>query len=433
MLMVAFMLVFAGCSSSGGKNDEANGGGSGKAYQMDITPVTLTIFTTMADELFKQVIGNPMQKKYPFITLNHMHPDNTDIGAFMEKSISAGTIPDITFASPGDINKLQDLQVLTDLTPLAKKHNFDLGRLDPNVLSGMKKYSEKNELLGMPESLAGTVLLYNLAIFDKFGVPYPKDGMTWDQTKELAKKVSRDDGGRHYRGLDINLGYLPFNNQLSLGVVKPETGKADVNNEGWKKWFNNMKSIYEIPGNEVTAAQYNKAPVQFMNEQSLAMYASGTGVLSKISDAVQNGLVWDMVTFPAYPDLPNTGTQPNATFYFISSASKNKDISFDVIAWLLSDEVQTANSRTGRISVLKNQEIRNEYGKDLDYLRGKNAAALFKNKAAAPAVRTANDRLVLTPLKSKFKDVVLQKEDVNSALREAEEAANQAIQEARSQ
>lgn len=38
-------------------------------------------------------------------------------------------------------------------------------------------------------------LYYNKDLFDKFGVSYPKDGMTWDEVLELNRQLDKN-GGR---------------------------------------------------------------------------------------------------------------------------------------------------------------------------------------------------------------------------------------------
>jgi multiple sugar transport system substrate-binding protein len=350
----------------------------------------------------------------------------------LQEFITAGTVPDIIYASPGDLFGLMDMQVLEDMTPLIKKHNFDLGRYNPDVLRGIRQYFAEDQLPVLPDNVQGAVLTYNKTIFDKFGVSYPKDGMTWTEAIELARKVTRNEGGVQYRGLDFAVGYLINNNQLSLSFIDSRKGKAAVSNDGWKHWFNMMRSIYEIEGNQVTKDQFDKAD-SFLKDQILAMYAAPSGMLNRISDAEKAGLKWDLATLPYFPDAPETGMQLNTTFYFVPPTSKYKDQAFDVIAELLSDEVQSANARNGRMTVLNKQEIKNEFGKDLPYLQGKNVAAIFKQKIARPAAITDNDKLVKGPLKNQFFEVISGSKDVNTALRETEEEADKAIQAKKSQ
>jgi multiple sugar transport system substrate-binding protein len=58
-----------------------------------------------------------------------------------------------------------------------------------------KHYSPKEKIFALPMTLGYYVMYYNNNIFDKFGVSYPKDGMTWDDVAALAKKVSHLESG----------------------------------------------------------------------------------------------------------------------------------------------------------------------------------------------------------------------------------------------
>jgi multiple sugar transport system substrate-binding protein len=46
-------------------------------------------------------------------------------------------------------------------------------------------------------------MLLNKDIFNKFGVDYPQDEMAWSQTLDLAKKLTRTEGGIRYIGVSI--------------------------------------------------------------------------------------------------------------------------------------------------------------------------------------------------------------------------------------
>ena len=78
-------------------------------------------------------------------------------------------------------------------------------------------------------------MYYNKDLFDRFGVPYPKDGMTWDEVYALAQKVTRTEGGVAYKGFAFQDFYLFTANQLSLSFVDGKTEKSVVNSDGWKK------------------------------------------------------------------------------------------------------------------------------------------------------------------------------------------------------
>ncbi|RKN71832.1 extracellular solute-binding protein [Paenibacillus ginsengarvi] len=110
----------------------------------------------------------------------------------------------------------------------------------------------KDYLIGIPYTRNFSALYYNKTIFDKFGVAYPKEGMTWSEYADVAKRVTRTEGGIQYRGLEPNVPKR-VGAQLSLPLVDPKTNRAALNTEQWKKVLTQMTDIYKIPGNEKMA------------------------------------------------------------------------------------------------------------------------------------------------------------------------------------
>ncbi|MCC2683818.1 MAG: hypothetical protein K0R75_717, partial [Paenibacillaceae bacterium] len=80
-----------------------------------------------------------------------------------------------------------------------------------------------------------------------------------------------------------------------------------------------------------------------------------------------------------------------------------------------------------RISPLKDDKYKQVFGADLSTLKGKNVAAIFKNKFGLNALPTQFDDLMKTVIKNASAKYNAGGTDVNSILREAEELANQQI------
>jgi multiple sugar transport system substrate-binding protein len=129
--------------------------------------------------------------------------------------------------------------------------------------------------------------------------------------------------------------------------------------------------------------------------------------------------------------MADTGSQMNAPFYAIPPTSKNRDESFRVIAYLLSDEIQGANARKGRVPVVKSENVVKDFGADLPILKGKNTAAFFKDTIGKPIAVTKYDGIA----RSTFTEIAVDgyskgKFDISTALRTAEEEINKKIAEA---
>jgi multiple sugar transport system substrate-binding protein len=423
VMLLALSSAIAGCSQ--GPEAAAPGTGNVKAEDtkpspVELKPVELTVLYQTTEADFNKSIAEPLRKVYPHITLNQV-TDEVDI------LISAGQIPDVIGLAQGSLAFLTGKNLLEDLNPLIKKHNFDVNRLRPDVLEGVKSFSSKGEFLYMPRRISGVAMYYNKDIFDKFGVPYPKDNMTWEETVELARKLTRTQDSVMYRGFDMGIPYMYFNNQLSLPFVDPIKETALLDTPGWIKWMTAMNAFYTIPGAELTNENYNKALDGFTKQKTIAM-AVQPGIPKGLKD--NPGMNFDLVTMPTFKDMPNTGVQLNTPFWAVSTTSKNKDDAFRFISYFLSDEVQTQDAMNDilNIPVLMDPAVLSKLGQNDPAYKGKNVSALYKLKIAPPAKSTNYDALARTALEKALRDVFQHGKDVNTALREAQEAANRAIE-----
>jgi multiple sugar transport system substrate-binding protein len=249
--------------------------------------------------------------------------------------------------------------------------------------------------------------------------------MTWEDTIELAKKVTREEGGVAYRGLDydtLQILSLP----LGITFLDAKTNKANVNSEPWKRVLVLAKQIYDIPGN--MPANLDKAKDDFMQARTLAMLPT-VNLFYRLNDkSVSDNLKWDVAQYPSYKDRPNTYGMVDLRVIAITPTSKHKTEAMQVVQTLTSDEVQLNNAKTtGRATPLKNSEINKAIGADMAFMKGIHTQSVFKSHpAAAPSVseyEAQGKKLVNDAYKE-----YLAGEDLNTAMRKAEELINKQLE-----
>lgn len=405
-------LCLSACGNSGTSPDE----GTSKPSVKQPDPVTLKLFAhnPMSESDFNKLIAEPVKKKYPYITVEKIGKDSTQF----EASIAAKDEMDLILMWNGLINGNKQLGIFEDMTPYAKKAGFDFNRFDPKAMDTMRELSDKGEVYGVPYQLQFYALYYNKDLFDKFGVAYPKDGMTWDDMIDLVSRLSRVEGGVQYSGFDTDsLSRLTY--PLSLVPVNGKTNKVQVNSEAYKKVFEMGKRLYSIADNpgKISTSRFTK-------DKTLAMVGTVNmfDQLEKVPD-----LNWDLVQYPSYKELPNTYGMYDLNVVMMSSTSKHKDDAMKAIEVFLSDEVQTISSSMGKLSALTNPEVRKAFGSGIPGLKGKNLQGIFKSSPAAAPPFSIYHGKGNEILKRTFLDYIGDKKDVNTALRDAEEEINQYI------
>lgn len=426
MAIVSVSAIFAlvtGCSKGNGSEKAAPA--ESAAAQFDTTkPVKLTLYMGLSqpDEWIQKYIIAPVQKKYPNISIDIIRKGK---GTNPDELVVAGTFPDIFYESIPRYTPYKDLGLLYDMNDLIKKYKFDTSKLNPAVLDALKVWGNKGELYHMPLWMNFSVLYYNKDIFDKFGVPYPKDGMTWDEAIELSKKLTKTQDSIAFKGIDPT-SLTGMAHQLGLNFVDSKTNQALLENDGFKRIFQTFLSAYKIPGND----NRGNSRDAFIKDKTLAMYPFYADMVTLLADAAGKGgpVNWDMVSMPGFPERPGISYEVDSHNLSISSNSPNKDAAFMVVSYLTSQEPQLELSKAGYLPVSTDPELLKSFGTNQPELKGKHLDAIFKTKPAPFHKFTPYDTLATGRLSPALSEAEKGK-DINTALREANELANKAIQD----
>ncbi|MFB9750286.1 ABC transporter substrate-binding protein [Paenibacillus hodogayensis] len=390
-------------------------------------PVTLKFMVAQGSftpEEFEEYFVQQVKKKYPNITLEM-------VSGKLEDWIAAGDAPDILMAGLPGIAALQELQIIEDLNPLIKKFGVDLSKYDPVSIEAIRKFGEKGEMVALPFRMNIPALFYNKDIFDKFGAAYPKDGMTWEETIDLSRRVTRTDGGVQYLGL-----YTGGADRMAMGLTLPyvnkQTNEAALTTDSWVKVLSLYKSIHDTPGYVKDGKMPNNSHYVLVKDKTLAMAAYwGADVIGEIDKLVKGGqeLNWDMATLPTFEKGKGNAWQAETHNMFVTTTSKHKEQAFQVLSYAAGEEVQRLINRRGRITILKKtEETKKEYGAELEFLKGKNTNAFFTLQPGMHE-HTKFDLKGRSIISEAANDMVLKGVDVNTALRNAQDKLNQYIKE----
>ncbi|MDQ0899354.1 MULTISPECIES: extracellular solute-binding protein [unclassified Paenibacillus] len=388
-----------------------------------ISQITITINTFYPEQYFEERIAQPVQMKFPWVKLIYASEEpffNNNI----EKWRSTNTSPDILlmFGPRFEMPQIIKNNFQYDLNDLIRENQFDLSQFDSTAFNQILCFGNNGEVFALPYNKTDHPLFYNKDIFDKFGVSYPHNGMNWDETIELTKKVTGEIDGVFYRGLDI-ADYVLLREQLSLTCLDPVTDYAIVNNEKWKLLAETIKDIYTIHGNLPDPQKLFKFNSGFSRDKNVAMAVICANCLNEPE------INWDIVSYPTFRQYPLIKpTAPNSSFLILSPFSNNKKVAFEIISYLVSEEHQLYNSKKGEVSSLNQSVINDAYASELPHFKDKNIKALFVNVGATPVVgKSIFEQEVVGYVKDSFIKMVLENKDVGSTLQELELTINNAV------
>ncbi|XEC95828.1 ABC transporter substrate-binding protein [Paenibacillus tarimensis] len=439
MLMV-FLSACAGGSSGGGNTEGGGESGntqnntdntqkeqpdnSGTLETEDEGPVELVVFTTSGDseESFNQRFGDLIRKKFPNYTITYK-PATKEYG--IKEVVAAGDQVDIYFDSIGFIRSTFDADLHMDMTDLLQKHEVNLEILEPTVVDSIRMMSDGG-IYAVPVFNNNVVMYYNKDIFDKFGVDYPRDGMTWDELSELAKQVTRSEGEQEYFGYATSTTHVLRMNQMSLSNVDENDEPTIEKDERWKtfyeKVFINPMSHYI----DYSKANNGFGPYrnEFLQTKNLAMFVWLSSIIFVFQEDYKN-LNWDMVALPTFEDNPGVGSQPYPSYFGVANTSKNKDAAMKVIKYLISEEAQTHLSKIGVMPVIDDDSIKKMLGTE-SVFQGKNFGAMFYNRFAPVPYKGKYESKADSPYHHSIWPI-RDTGDYNTAFRTASENVTQAI------
>jgi ABC-type glycerol-3-phosphate transport system substrate-binding protein len=427
-IMLAASTLLAAC---GGNDRSENGQGSNSAgkeaapepYANLNKPVTIVFqsaYNETSAESVEQTMFKRIKAKFPNVNPVYIARGK---GSTIQDLITAGNIPDILWGNLSTVNEMIiGTNLGYDLTDMAKAYRYDLGQFSPSALDGIKNMNDKGQLFGLPKNnLKPAMLFYNKDLFDKFGIPYPKDGMTWDDAYTIAKTMTRVDGGEQIYGFSMFPNALLRDNSMSIPAMDPKEDKL-YNAEKWAEIFGNLKRFYELPGN-VWKDQDKK-----FREGKAAMFVD---LITSQPTFTKANVNWDMVSLPTYKDKPGTGSRIPYDYYFITQTSKNKEAAFELITYLLSEEFQLGDLKDSFLPSTAKLDIPKYFGENVEGLRSKNIKALTVNKPADALPKRSEGLSPIntdTSISKAFERVATGAEDVNTSLRKADEEIRKAAE-----
>jgi multiple sugar transport system substrate-binding protein len=425
----SLVLLGTACSGTNGQTSPQQLAQSKAASK---EPVELVLYSTAAtsEEEVKQKMSDPIEKKFPNVKIKYIKKGN---GTNINELIAAGQTIDIYYESVNFFNTVTTYQLAYDMTELIKKHGIDLSAFENTMVDHARSMSN-NGIYGLPVWTENVILFYNKDLFDKFGVAYPKNGMTWDELTELARKMTRNDGGKQYMGFAASPSHMLRANQFALTMLDPKTDKATINTE--PRWKQVYQTYFMNPSadtgfrNVMTSALKNKLPYKdpFLKDQSLAMLA----YLSQLDWAASGpeGMNWDIAALPTFKEMPNVGSSAYPFYWGVTAQSKYKDEGAEVIKFLTSKEYQTSQARSGTMTTLRDDAVKKQLAQDSKH-KDKNISAIFYNQYAPMPKKSAFEGDAQKSYEDAVHESALGSTDINTLFRKIEDGANKAVDEAK--
>lgn len=445
MAVTASILLLSVLSACGGGTTENGAGGTKEGTGGGATPAASKqeeswadkpaelVFQNLAggaEEQFNSTYGDLIRKKFPNYTIKFIQ---SKAGTTLPELVTVKERVDIVYNTIEYIAEpLLGTGLEYDMTELIKKHGLDLNRFEPTIMDGIRGMAD-GKIYMLPITNMRQVMFYNKGVFDKLSVPYPQNGMTWDDALELSKKLTRSQDGVNYLGLSASPAHILRMNQLSKPYLDPKTLKPTFLDAEWTTLLQTYFLSYGQQESFIKRTEeLKRLPYypEMTNSFELAMFIFNSQFPWDGAGYVKN-IDWDLVSMPTLQGKPKVGSQASPFSFAITSVARDKDAAMEVIKYLTSDEVQTTFSKNGLMPVLKSDAVKKVYGTESQY-KDKNWSAVYYDAFAPLSYKSVYELGVERQYAPLMADIATGKIDLNTGLRQIQELAEKYIAEQRS-
>lgn len=234
--------------------------------------------------------------------------------------------------------KYADAGIIEPLDSYFEKDGVDKSQWSSSM---MEMYNYQGAQYGMPKGMDVVVVAYNKAIFDKYGVEYPKEGWTWKDMEATGVQL-RDNiaaqGGSEYpmlMELDSQPSYLQFMMQDGVKLYSEDGLHAGYNTPEAQKAFDDILGLMDqkiLP--DFTVLSDTKGTDLFLSERGAMLYVGSwkSVVLDDASFASQIGLV------PMPSRSVDNVCALGGISYAMNANSENKEAAWKLIQFLGGEE-----------------------------------------------------------------------------------------------
>lgn len=260
-----------------------------------------------------------------------------------------------TMLSGGDTTDLFCVKELSDMQNWAREgFILDLNDRIAAASYDMSKYAgmdacytsiENGHYYALPFRADFWVLYYNKTLFDKAGIAYPTNDMTWDQYAETAKALSGDGVyGTHYHtwlSAVANWAVCDGVNTLADGEY------SDL------KYFYQLYQDLEDAGACMTYDELRAASLHYSGAfaaGNIGMLPMGYWFAATLIGFVKDGTAdfeWGITAVPHLEGVAAGSSFGSPTGIAVNAKSANPDAAWDFAAWMCSEDGAKAIAVTG--------------------------------------------------------------------------------------
>jgi multiple sugar transport system substrate-binding protein len=323
------------------------------ATEAPVEPVTLKMTAwDLATTPYWQAVIDAYEAQNPNVTVELVDISSQEYHDKVNIMLSGGDDSDIITVKdiPGYSAMLTRGQIVP-LNDYIAKDSIDL-----SMYSGAaEQLTYEGSIYALPFRSDIWILFYNKDLFDKAGVSYPTNDMTWTEFDALARQMTSGSGADKVYGTHFHT----WRSTVELGTVQDGKNTVIATDYSFMKPMYDMVTSMQNDGIIMDYGTLKAGSIHYsgvFKNQEIAMLPMGSwwiGGMIKAVDAGEASFNWDVVKYPHPEGVPAGTTAGTLTSLAINANSKNKDAAWDFIKFYSGPEGAKALAATGNLPAVR--------------------------------------------------------------------------------
>ena len=286
------------------------------------------------------------------VTINVVDWDN--YWTLLEAGASGGQMPDVFWMHSNTAQLYMENDLLLNLDEyIAADDAIDLANYYEGVVN---LYNSNGVQYALPKDHDTIALLYNKAIFDKYGVDYPTDDWTWDDVLAAAKTITEAGAADGVYGYAINTsnnqdGWYNIIYDYGAQVITDDHKGTTIGSEQGKAAMEKLRQILEYAAPQTTVAETGTDSL-FMSGLT-AMITQGSWMINNFYKAENSAdYAWAMLP---YADVNENGacdegerySAYNGLGWAASYNTADPDAAYSLISYFCAEKGQLEQAELG--------------------------------------------------------------------------------------
>lgn len=312
----------------------------------------------IASTTYYEPLIKAYEAKNPNVKIEMLDLGSADFMTMLQTQLSGGdsSIDVVTIKDIPGYNNLVKRNLLLNLNDKIKSEKVDVSLYGGTT----DQISVDGKLYGIPFRSDFWVVFYNKDVFDKAGVAYPDNDMTFAEYDALARKMTSGTGAAKVYGAH----YHTWRSAVQLfGILDGKNTIVDGTYNFLKPYYEMVLSQQKdgIVQNYATLKTSSTHYSGVFYNNSVAMMNMGSWFIATLINQIDQGKTevknWGLVKYPHAEGIPAGTTLGTITSLGVSNASKKKDAAFDFVKFVTGPEGAQIIAKTGTIPAIKDAEV----------------------------------------------------------------------------